>query len=222
MDFEKARFNMVEQQIRPWNVLDQSVLDLIGRVRREDFVAPELRDMAFSDLELPIRINGRNTGEVMLAPKVEARMLQELALKSHDHVLEIGTGSGYMTALLASKAETVTSVDINADISAFAQANLKRAGIGNVKLIVGDAAAGFSGGGSYDAIILTGAVPVLADAFRNLLKIGGRLMAIVGEEPVQNTVLITRVSERDFAERILFETLTRPLVNAPQPERFHF
>jgi protein-L-isoaspartate(D-aspartate) O-methyltransferase len=222
MDFEQARFNMVEQQIRPWNVLDQSVLDLLSRVRREDFVSPELREMAFSDLELPIRIQGRNTGEVMLAPKLEARMLQELGVKPHDHVLEIGTGSGYMAALLASSAETVTSVEINADISAFAKSNLQKAGIGNVKLIVGDAAAGFSGGGSYDVIVLTGAVPVLADSFRKLLKIGGRLMAIVGEEPVQNVVLITRVSERDYTERKLFETLTKPLANAPQPERFHF
>lgn len=222
MDFEQARFNMVEQQIRPWNVLDQSVLDLLSRIRREDFVAPELRDMAFSDLELPIRVNGRNTGEVMLAPKVEARMLQELGVKPHDHVLEIGTGSGYMAALLASRAETVTTVEINADISAFAKANLQKAGIANVKLITGDAAAGFSGGGSYDVIILTGAVPVLADSFRKLLKIGGRLMAIVGEDPVQNVVLITRVNERDYTERKLFETLTKPLANAPQPERFHF
>ena len=222
MDFEKARFNMVEQQIRPWNVLDQSILDLLSRIRREEFVAPDLRDMAFSDLDLPIRINGRNTGETMLAPKLEARMLQELSLKPHDHVLEIGTGSGYMTALLASRAETVTSIEINADISAFAGANLQKAGIGNVKLVVGDGASGFDGGGSYDAIILTGAVPVLSDNFRKLLKIGGRLMAIVGEEPVQAVVLITRISERDFAERKLFETLVRPLANAPQPERFHF
>ncbi len=222
MDFEQARFNMVEQQIRPWNVLDQSVLDLLSRVRREDFVAPELRDMAFSDLELPIRVNGRNSGEVMLAPKMEARMLQELALKPHDHVLEIGTGSGYMAALLASRAETVTTVEINADISAFAKANLQKAGIANVKLIVGDAAAGFSGGGSYDAIVLTGAVPVLADSFRKLLKIGGRLMAIVGEDPVQTVVLITRINEKDYTEKKLFEALTKPLVNAPQPERFHF
>lgn len=222
MNLEQARFNMVEQQIRPWNVLDQSVLDLLSRVKREAFVAPDLQDMAFSDLELPIRINGRNSGEFMLAPKVEARMLQELGLKPHDHVLEIGTGSGYMTALLASRAETVTSVDINADLSAFAAGNLRKAGISNVKLVVADAAAGYAAGGSFDAIILTGAVPVLADSFRQQLKIGGRLMAIIGEEPVQNVVLITRINERDFSERILFETLTRPLINAPQPERFHF
>jgi protein-L-isoaspartate(D-aspartate) O-methyltransferase len=222
MDFEKARFNMVEQQIRPWNVLDQSILDLLFAVKREDFVAPELRDMAFSDLELPIRLNGKNTGEFMLAPKMEARMVQELTLKPHDHVLEIGTGSGYMTALLASKAETVTSVEINPELSAFAKANLARAGIANVKLIVGDAASGFSGGGTYDAIVLTGAVPVLADAFKNLLKVGGRLLAIIGEEPVQSAVLINRISESHFSEEKRFETLVKPLHNAPQPERFHF
>ena len=222
MDFEKARFNMVEQQIRPWNVLDQSVLDLLFSIKRENFVAPELRDTAFSDLELPIRIEGKNTGEVMLSPKMEARLVQELALKAHDHVLEIGTGSGYMTALLASKAESVTSVEIRPEISAFAKNNLKQAGIANVNLVVADGASGYAAGGNFDAIVLTGAVPVLSPNFKNQLKVGGRLLAIVGEAPVQSAVLIIRMGEKEFSERKLFEVLIPELAKAPQPERFHF
>ncbi len=222
MDFNKARFNMVEQQIRPWNVLDQSILDLLFSIKRENFVAPELREMAFSDLELPIRIDGKNTGEVMLSPKMEARMVQELALKAHDHVLEIGTGSGYMTALLASKSESVTSVEIRPEISAFAKNNLKQAGIANVNLVVADGACGYAAGGNFDAIVITGAVPVLSANFKNQLKVGGRLLAVVGEEPVQSAVLITRMGEKEFSERKLFEVLIPELANAPQPERFHF
>ena len=222
MDFDKARFNMVEQQIRPWNVLDQSILDLLLSIKRENFVAPELRDMAFSDLELPIRIDGQNTGEVMLSPKMEARMVQELALKAHDHVLEIGTGSGYMTALLASKAESVTSVEIRPAVSAFAKNNLKQAGIANVNLVVADGASGYAAGGNFDAIVLTGAVPVLSPNFKKQLKVGGRLLAVVGEAPVQSAVLITRMGDKEFSERKLFEVLIPELENAPQPERFHF
>ena len=222
MDFNKARFNMVEQQIRPWNVLDQSILDLLFSIKRENFVAPELREMAFSDLELPIRIDGKNTGEVMLSPKMEARMVQELALKAHDHVLEIGTGSGYMTALLASKSESVTSVEIRPEISAFAKNSLKQAGIANVNLVVADGACGYAAGGNFDAIVITGAVPVLSANFKNQLKVGGRLLAVVGEEPVQSAVLITRMGEKEFSERKLFEVLIPELANAPQPERFHF
>ncbi|MCE2679379.1 MAG: protein-L-isoaspartate O-methyltransferase [Burkholderiales bacterium] len=222
MDFNKARFNMVEQQIRPWNVLDQSILDLLFSIKRENFVAPELREMAFSDLELPIRIDGKNTGEVMLSPKMEARMVQELALKAHDHVLEIGTGSGYMTALLASKSESVTSVEIRPEISAFAKNNLKQAGIANVNLVVADGACGYAAGGNFDAIVITGAVPVLSANFKNQLKVGGRLLAVVGEEPVQSAVLITRMGDKEFSERKLFEVLIPELANAPQPERFHF
>ncbi len=222
MDFNKARFNMVEQQIRPWNVLDQSILDLLFSIKRENFVASELREMAFSDLELPIRIDGKNTGEVMLSPKMEARMVQELSLKAHDHVLEIGTGSGYMTALLASKSESVTSVEIRPEISAFAKNNLKQAGIANVNLVVADGACGYAAGGNFDAIVVTGAVPVLSANFKNQLKMGGRLLAVVGEEPVQSAVLITRMGEKEFSERKLFEVLIPELANAPQPERFHF
>jgi protein-L-isoaspartate(D-aspartate) O-methyltransferase len=222
MDFDKARFNMVEQQIRPWNVLDQSILDLLLSIKRENFVAPELRETAFSDLELPIRIDGKNTGEVMLSPKMEARMVQELALKAHDHVLEIGTGSGYMAALLASKAESVTSVEIRPEISAFAKNNLKQAGIANVNLVVADGACGYAAGGNFDAIVLTGAVPLLSSNFKNQLKVGGRLLAVVGEDPVQSAVLITRMGDKAFSERKLFEALIPELHNAPQPERFHF
>jgi len=222
MDFDKARFNMVEQQIRPWNVLDQSILDLLFSIKRENFVADDLREMAFSDLELPIRIDGKNTGEVMLSPKMEARMVQELGLKAHDHVLEIGTGSGYMAALLASKAESVTSVEIRPEISAFAKNNLKQAGIANVNLVVADGAKGYAAGGNFDAIVLTGAVPVLSANFKNQLKVGGRLLAVVGEDPVQSAVLITRMGDKEFSERKLFEALIPELNNAPQPERFHF
>ncbi len=178
IDIERARFNMVEQQIRPWDVLDQQVLDLLFAVRREDFVPPQYRSLAFVDMEIPL-----GDGETMLAPKLEARMLQELAVKPADRILEVGTGSGYMTALLAKRGAHVTSVEIVPAFSAAAAATLNAHGIANVTLEVGDAARGWMKHAPYDVIVLTGSVPVLADEFQHSLKPGGRLLAVVGEAP---------------------------------------
>ena len=217
IDFERARFNMIEQQIRTWEVLDQRVLDLLARVRREDYVPEAYRALAFVDMEIPI-----GHGEKMLQPKIEARMLQELALTPGDRVLEVGTGSGYMTALLASVAAHVVSVDIQPDFTRDAGLKLARHGITNVTLETGDAARGWEKHAPYDAIVLTGSVPLLTQSFRMTLKPGGRLIAVVGEPPVMAAELITRVGDDAYNSITLFETCIAPLRNAPQPERFVF
>ena len=217
MDFEQARFNMVEQQIRPWDVLDQQVLDLLLRVRREDFVPEQYRLLAFADLEIPL-----GHGEKMLQPKIEARMLQELALASGDTVLEVGTGSGYMTALLASLARRVHSVEIVPEFSAAAARILKAHGFDNVVLEIGDAARGWDREAPYDAIVLTGSVPVLPPAFAATLKPGGRLFAVVGEPPVMEARLITCIAAGACSSTDLFETCIPPLRNAVQSEKFVF
>lgn len=222
MDFEKARFNMVEQQVRPWDVLDQTVLDLLLVVRREEFVPPAYRALAFSDMEVPLRIDGVDTGETMWPPKLEARILQEVAVKPSDHVLEIGTGSGYMAALLAHKALQVVSVEIDTRLAAFGAANLARAGVHNVKPETGDASRGWPGGAPYDVIVVTGSLPVMPDALRRQLKIGGRLAAVVGTDPVMSAKLITRKSDTSFETVRLFETRIAPLRNALRPSDFRF
>ena len=221
IDIERARFNMVEQQIRTWEVLDQQVLDLLFAVRREDFVAPQYRSLAFVDMEIPLADNAP-TGERMLAPKLEARMLQELAVKPTDRILEVGTGSGYMTALLAKRGAHVTSVEINPAYSAVAATRLSAHGIANVTLEVGDAARGWSKHAPYDVIVLTGSVPVLADEFQQSLKPGGRLLAIVGEAPAMQARLTTCAGGGAYDSVSLFETCIAALNNAPQPERFVF
>ncbi len=219
MDMEQARFNMVEQQIRPWDVLDQGVLDLLRQLRREDFVSEQYRKLAFSDMEIPL-----GYGEAMLSPKLEARMLQEVGVKAGDRVLEVGTGSGYMTALLALMAHqgSVSSVEIVPEFTLRAEAILGRLGIANVALEVGDAARGWPQGGSYDVIVLTGSVPVLPEAFSASLKIGGRMFAVVGETPVMEAQLITCVAEGVYRTTNLFETSVPSLKNAMQPQRFIF
>jgi protein-L-isoaspartate(D-aspartate) O-methyltransferase len=222
MDFEKARFNMVEQQVRPWDVLDQSVLDLLFVVKREDFVPHAYRALAFSDTEIPLRIDGVDTGECMWSPKLEARILQELALKPHENVLEIGTGSGHLTALLAHKAHNVVSVEIDPRLEAFGATNLVRAGVHNVRLESGDASRGWVSKAPYDAIVVTGSLPTLPSALRSQLKIGGRLAAIVGSGSVMSAEIVTRVSETSFDTLRLFETWLKPLRNAEQPSSFRF
>ena len=222
LDIEKARFNMVEQQVRPWDVLDQTVLDLLLVVKREDFVPPQYRALAFSDMEIPLRIDGVDTGEAMWAPKMEARILQEVAIKGHETVLEIGTGSGYFAALLAHKAQQVVSVEIDPRLHAFASGNLGRAGVHNARLECGDGSRGWSGRGPYDVIVVTGALPVVPEALRTQLKIGGRLAAVVGEDPVMSAELITRVGDTSFDTFKLFETRLKPLRNAERPSSFRF
>jgi protein-L-isoaspartate(D-aspartate) O-methyltransferase len=216
MDFEQARFNMVEQQIRTWDVLDQEVLDLLLEVRREDFVPLAYRSLAFADLEIPI-----GDGERMWTPKMEARVLQELDLKANEAVLEIGTGSGYLTALLAHCAGEVTSVDIHERFVLEARAKLARAGIGNVKMKAGDGARGW-GSEQYEAIVLTGSTPVLSEAWLEQLKPGGRIFAVVGDAPAMSARMVRWEAPGARVGEDLFETVVAPLQNAAQPRRFVF
>lgn len=216
-DLERLRFTMIEQQIRTWEVLDQRVLDLLMKVRREEFVPAAYRALAFFDMEIPL-----GHGERMLQPKLEARMVQELALSEKDHILEVGTGSGYMTALLAMLGGHVCSVDIVPEFTRAAGARLAASGINNVSLDTGDAARGWDKRGPYDAIVLTGSVPLLAPAFRTSLKPGGRLLAIVGEPSVMEAQLVTNTGGGAFNTLDLFETCIAPLKNAPQLNRFVF
>jgi len=222
LDIEQARRNMVEQQIRPWEVLDQSVLDLLLVVRRELFVPPALRLLAFCDMEIPLRIDGVDTGECMFAPKVEARLLQELGIRAHEHVLEVGTGSGYMAALAAYKAQHVLTVEINPLLAAFGAANLQRNGVLNVRVETGDGSRGWVARAPYDVIIVSGGLPVLPPELLAQLKIGGRLAAIVGQAPVMSAQIVTRVTDSAFDTLKLFETVAKPLVNAPRPSAFRF
>ncbi|MDX3894757.1 protein-L-isoaspartate O-methyltransferase [Pusillimonas sp.] len=207
---ELARFNMIEQQIRPWMVQDHRVLQALIDVRRERFVPPRLRALAFSDVELPLVINAVDMHETMLTPKVEARLAQELRLQSTDCVLEIGTGSGYQAALLARLAQQVTSIEIDSRIAAFGTENLSRNKVGNVKVEIGDAHAGW-GTAEYDAILLTGSVPAVPDALKYQLSIGGRMVVVVGTQPVMTACRITRTSAASFDTEGLFDTVIKPL-----------
>jgi protein-L-isoaspartate(D-aspartate) O-methyltransferase len=213
---EQARFNMVEQQIRPWDVLDADVLALLKKIKREQFVPVNQRALAFMDLDIPL-----GHGAKMWQPKLEARALQALALKHTDQVLEIGTGSGYLTALLAHTAAKVTSVEIVPELSAQAERNLAASHFDNVQLVVGDAANGW-GTTLYDAIVLTGSVPLKPTALLKNLKVGGRLFAVIGDAPAMQACLFTRKADEEFQTVTLFETSVDPLQNAPQPQRFVF
>lgn len=217
MNLEETRFNMVVQQIRPWYVLDDSVLDMLYKIKREDFVPLEKQSMAFVDMEIPL-----GYGQVMLAPKAEARILQELKIQKTDKVLEVGSGSGYMTALLAEKGGHVYSVEIVPELESMAAKNLTAYNINNVTLEQGDAAQGWTKHAPYDVIVLTGSTPVLPEVFKQSLNIGGRLFAIVGEDPVMQALLITRKGLDEFITDPLFETVTVPLINAQQSEKFVF
>ncbi|WP_303785900.1 protein-L-isoaspartate O-methyltransferase [Azovibrio restrictus] len=217
MNIEQARFNMVEQQIRPWEVLDQSVLDLLFTVKREEFVPAACKALAFADLELPL-----GQGQVMLAPRIEARLLQELGVKPTDKVLEIGTGSGYMAALLAARAEHVVSLEINAELADVARGNLARAGITNVTVETVDGSAGFPARGPYDVIMISGGIPAVPEAILRQLRQGGRLAAIVGTAPVMRAQLITCTGEGVFSTVNLFETVAPALENFAAPTTFSF
>ena len=216
MDMEQARFNMIEQQIRPWEVLDPEVLDILAMVRREAFVPEALKALAFADLELPI-----GNGQTMLPPKIEARVLQELGVRNTDIVLEVGSGSGYMAALLASKAEYVHTVEIDPVLAETARRNLRQAGVVNVSVEIGDAARGWSGPSPYDVIVLSGSLPELPDAFLQQLKLGGRLMAFIGTAPVMQARLIIRSDDQAFNSINLFETVVPALITGKR-QRFVF
>lgn len=216
-NIEKARFNMVEQQIRPCDVLEGRILDLLKQVRREYFVPEGKKELAFVDMEIPL-----GHGVSMWQPKLEARALQELHLTRSDSVLEVGTGSGYLTALLAALAGHVTSVEIVPELSELAKQKLQARHCDNVTLEVGDASQGWGSGARFDAIVLTGSTPVLPEAFQNSLNIGGRLFAIVGDAPAMTAKLIRRVSEDTFETLNIMEANVAPLQNAQQPKRFVF
>jgi protein-L-isoaspartate(D-aspartate) O-methyltransferase len=217
MNLEQARTNMVEQQIRTWQVLDQDVLDLLYVVPREDFVPPQYRSLAFSDMEIPI-----GEGERMWQPKLEARVLQELMVRKTDRVLEVGTGSGYLAALLSHRAAQVVSVELNPVLAAFGRANLERHGAENIVLESGDAAHGWPAHAPYDVIVLTGSTPVLPQSLVEQLAPLGRLFAVVGEAPAMTARLVLAGAGGGWRSSDLFETVIAPLANAEKPSRFRF
>ena len=217
MNLEKARFNMVEQQIRPWEVLDPGVLELLFEVKRELFVPAPHAALAFADMEIPL-----GHGESMMQPKVEARILQELAVRPEETVYEVGTGSGYLTALLARRARHVTSAEIHADLQEAGRAILARAAIANVTLLHGDSARAPLGESAWDVIVITGSTPELPQAFLDRLAPGGRLFAVVGDAPAMKAVVVERGASGAIRRTEVFETLLKPLVNAQQPVRFRF
>jgi protein-L-isoaspartate(D-aspartate) O-methyltransferase len=221
MNVEQARFNMIEQQIRPWEVLDQGVLSLLAVVRREEFVPAAYRALAFIDTEVPLP-DGEGGHQCMLAPRVEARLLQELRLQPHENVLEVGAGSGYMAALMAHQAERVSTLEIRPVLAAMARANLQRAGIGNAQVVEADGAKGHPAQAPFDAIVLSGSVAEVPAALIAQLKVGGRLVAIVGQEPVMRALLITRVAEQQTKRIELFDTVAPRLDGFGEPTRFQF
>ncbi|MEY2860662.1 MAG: hypothetical protein RL392_1120 [Pseudomonadota bacterium] len=217
MNIEQARFNMVEQQIRPWNVLDLSILELLSNVKREAFVPAAFKDLAFADTELPL-----GHGQCMLAPRLEARLLQDVGVQPHESVLEIGTGSGYMTALLAHRAHKVTSLELNPDLVKTARANLRNAGVQNVEVKQADGALLTEADGSFDVIVLSGSVTEVPQALLQMLKVGGRLAAVVGNEPVMCATFITRTSTSDFRTTQPWDCDAPRLQNFPEPSKFQF
>ena len=217
MDRQLACHNMVVQQVRPWNVNNDHVIELLEEVPREAFVPADCENLAYCDTQIPL-----GHGQVMMPPVLEGRMLQALDVQPTDTVLEVGTGSGFMTAMLAKMARHVHSVEINPELSAAAAVNLEKAGIVNVTLAEGDASTGWSHYAPYDVIAVTGSLPILDEGFQQLLKVGGRLFAIIGESPVMEAVLITRTSELEWTHESLFETDIPALENAPVPEHFEF
>ena len=217
MEIKTARFNMVEQQIRPWEVFDKRVLDLMGEAPRHEYVPSAYRNLAFADLHIPLG-NGRE----MMSPKVEARLLQALEIQSTDKILEVGTGCGYLTSLLAALGGQVISVDSDTELSKQAEANLSAHGVDNVTLEVGDATNGWDANQPYDVIVVNGSMQHLPEALCENLHIGGRLVAIIGKSPVMEAVLIQRVGEKNWSDVSLFETDLAALPNTEEPQRFVF
>ncbi len=221
MNLEQARINMIEQQIRTWDVLDQQVLQTLVAVRREAFVPTAYQSLAFVDTEIPLP-----GGENMLSPKMEARLLQEADIGDHESVLEIGAGSGYMAALIAHHARHVTTIEILPELKQLAESNLANYGVANVNVELGNGAHGWPGSGSrsapWDVIMISGALPVLPKAFLEQMRIGGRLLAVIGEAPVMTACLFTRTNDDAWDKRILFETCIRLLHDVETPSSFHF
>jgi protein-L-isoaspartate(D-aspartate) O-methyltransferase len=222
---EQARFNMIEQQIRPWDVLDPQVLALLSVLHREDFVPASHQALAFVDMEIPLVADAkaaRQSGRCMLAPRVEARMLQDVAPQPHEKVLEIGTGSGYMAALLGARAASVISLEIDPQLAAVARANLVRAGVKNVEVREADGARGLPAEGPFDVIVLSGSVAQVPEILKDQLKVGGRLIAIVGDEPMMRATLITRTGAVGFTETQRWDTVAPRLAHFPELASFKF
>lgn len=217
MNYEKARFNMIEQQVRPWEVLDQRVLDALAVVPRDHFVPSAYRQLAYADTAIPL-----DGGEVMMVPKVEARLVQELALKPTDRVLEVGTGSGYLTALMARLARHVYSIEVLDPLSRTAARTLESEGVTNVTLKVGNGARGWDEHAPYDAIAVTGSLPHLEADLPRSLTVGGRLVAVVGTAPIMEAILVVRESEDGWSHTSLFDTELPPLRGLPAREHFEF
>lgn len=217
MNIEQARFNMIEQQIRPWDVLDLEVLGLLSIVKRENFVPAAYRDLAFADLELPLP-----GGHKMLFPRIEARVLQELAVKKHENVLLIGAGSGYLAALFAARAQHVTAVEIDPVVAKLAEDNLRNNGVTNAEVVLGDGSRGWPAKAPYDVICVAGGLPVVPQEMLEQLKTGGRLSAFVGGRPVMKAQVITRIDDKQYRVADVFETYVDHLVNAIEPSRFKF
>ncbi len=217
MNIEQARFNMIEQQIRPWDVLDAHVLHLLSVVKREDFVPLAHKALAFVDMEVPL-----TGGEVMLAPRVEARLLQDLGVQKHEKVLEIGTGSGYMAALLAHRAQRVITLEINPDLARMARASLQAAGVHNAEVRQLDGSRGVPVEGPFDVILLSGSLAEVPQSLLMHLKAGGRLGAIIGDEPIMRATFVTRVGEAQFRTVQPWDTVAPRLQNFPEPSRFSF
>jgi protein-L-isoaspartate(D-aspartate) O-methyltransferase len=217
MQMNQARFNMIEQQIRPWNVLDLQVLDLLGHVQRDAFVPAAHKSLAYADIEIPLP-----AGQCMLAPRLEARLLQDLAVQPHESVLEIGAGSGFMAALLAHQARKVLTIDVEPELADLARDNLSRAGLTNVTVRHADGSQLSGSEGKFDVILLSGSVGLLPQELLNQLNVGGRLAAIVGDDPVMQCTIVTRTGETDFRTAATWETVVQRLVGFAEPERFQF
>lgn len=214
---ETARFNMIEQQVRTWEVLDPVVLAVLDAVPREKFVAESQAGLAFADVELPI-----GEDQTMLSPKLEGRILQAVSVKKSDKVLLVGTGSGYLTALLATLTDHVHAVEIYPALSNIAQYRLLEQNIHNVTLYVADGANGFAEAAPYDVIVFTGSLPLRPTAAEKMLNVGGRLFAVVGDMPIMEATLTQRISEDAYRNEVVFETCLPPLENAPQATKFTF
>ncbi|MDH3343545.1 MAG: protein-L-isoaspartate O-methyltransferase [Gammaproteobacteria bacterium] len=220
MDFEKARFNMVEQQVRPWDVLDARVLAVINAIPREDFTPDAYKNLAYADTRIPL--SNDDSDCCMLNPNIEGRILQHLDISDDEVVLEIGTGTGYLTACLASLARHVDTVEINEDLSKLAEKNLAKHGFDNITLSTGDASKSWTQKQFYDAIAITGSMPEIPESYKKMLKEGGRLFVITGEAPAMTAQLVTRTGKNTWTTKGLFETCIGSLCGIKKAETFSF